>query len=74
MLAMTLVLRSIQMIRYSIAFLVSLVFLVFPWAFSPRTSSVGKAGIYFPHGHRPLFFARGRLRRCDEILPRSIVW
>jgi hypothetical protein len=68
MLAMTLVLRSIQMIRYSIAFL------VFPWAFSPRTSSVGKAGIYFHHGHRPPVPCQGRLRQCDEILPRSTVW
>jgi hypothetical protein len=27
--------------------------LVFPWAFSPRTCSVGKAGTHFCHGHRP---------------------
>ena len=44
---------------------------VIPWAFSPRTRSVGKAGIYLGNGHRPepvLGLAEGGPGgRCDGV-------
>ena len=35
-------------------------FLLFPWAVSPRTSSVGKAGTYIRDGHRPPVACQGQ--------------
>src|SRR5260370_31386592 len=52
------------MIPYGIALL------VFPWAFSPRTSSVGKSGTHFRYGHRlepVLGPAVGPVGRWDKI-------
>ena len=44
---------------------------VIPWAFSPRTCSVGKAGIYIPMDTgRSLSSGRpeaGPVGRCDEV-------